>query len=301
MSLIDSPAFRWMSGWCPKAQWGTAEWDHISVPPSWELGSFFWSYTKPMSVWLVRVGKGTARRVALPDVKSVRSSLWCIEQHWSPRCILQHNLCQFVAYLADMSIRRQGEIDSSVVIRLIIDGLWWDEFFEFACPSESWVSLFCRHLLPDCGCDSTDQWLQLRQNAEGQFFQFDTANPPCQTTGYYPLFSHSLKCWVTEIPVLEGDPIWGFTSALWILWMSWYDMMCIVGCLNLQHGVPIGSQKTQAQGASVEDQGMAVLELTKAGLVAGQMDRDGLMEWEFHVFFFFAIWRYTLKTRVLRL
>ena len=63
-------------------------------------------------------------------------------------------------------------------------------------------------------------------------------------------------------------------------------MMCIVGCLNLQHGVPIGSQKTQAQGASVEDQGMAVLELTKAGLVAGQMDRDGLMEWEFHVFFF---------------
>lgn len=92
MSLIDSPAFRWMSGWCPKAQWGTAEWDHISVPPSWELGSFFWSYTKPMSVWLVRVGKGTARRVALPDVMSVRSSLWCIEQHWSPRCNLQHNL-----------------------------------------------------------------------------------------------------------------------------------------------------------------------------------------------------------------
>ena len=54
-----------------------------------------------------------------------------------------------------------------------------------------------------------------------------------------------------------------------------YVMMSVVGCLNLQQGW-IG-KKTEAQGASVEDQGMAVLELTKAWK---QIDRD-LMEWIF--------------------
>lgn len=110
---------------------------------------------------------------------------------------------------------------------------------------------------------------------------FDTANPPCQTTGYFLSFI------LTFFEMLSGRNPWsrrGSTMGIYILTMDSMDVISHVHSDRMFESSTWGGLGKKNSGTRSLCRGSRNGRVgTYKGRIAGQMDRD-LMEWDFTVF-----------------